>query len=131
MKRLVLLFVVVFSPHAFGEGAINAIGCKVYLPDNYEGYYRADGSLTFSYGGSSINLSKFSGYLKGGIVGNDELSIKEFKSNGLNVVIGKKENRVTKSAVDIVQITDGVTKISIIGDMAKDWEKIIRDCDRD
>jgi hypothetical protein len=108
MKRWIALSAILLSPSALGQGVINVLGCRLYLPPNFESYYRSDGSMSFNYGESSINISKFGGYLKGGIVGNDELTVSEFKEGGLNFVYGTKINRVTKSAINIIQITDGV-----------------------
>jgi len=129
IKRIILLAGAIFSSSAFGGNYINALGCKIFLPGDFEAYYKSDGSLSFNYGGSSINLSKFSGYLRAGVVGNDELTTKEFREHGLNIIIGTKENKITKSIMHIVQISDGVIRLSIIGDMAKDWNGIVRECD--
>lgn len=129
MRGWVILSAILLSPNAFGEGVLNVLSCKVYLPDGFEGHYRSDGSISFSYGESSISVSKFNGYLKGGVVGNDELTVSEFKEGELSFVYGTKINKVTKSAIDIIQITDGVTRLSIIGGMAKDWRSIFKDCD--
>ena len=128
MKKWIALSAILLSPNALGQGVINVLGCRLYLPPNFESYYRSDGSMSFNYGESSINISKFGGYLKGGIVGNDELTVSEFKEGGLNFVYGAKINRVTKSAIDIIQITDGVSRLSIIGSMAKEWRSIFKDC---
>ncbi|HEU4662800.1 MAG TPA: hypothetical protein VFS55_02085 [Dokdonella sp.] len=116
---------------AAAPGYVDTLGCRLHVPDGYEGNYRSDGSMSFMYPGSSINLKKLSGDLQSRVVGEQELEVKKSKWHGLDVAEGRKVNRKSGSILDFVKLSDGKTQLFILGPMVKDWKKFVVDCNDD
>lgn len=129
IMKIIFLSLMLSPLSAKSEAHINVLGCKLYLPDNYDGNYRSDGSLSIYIDGSSINLSKFDGYLKGGRAGGKDIVVNEEHKYGLKIIHWYEIDRKSGSTKNnVVQISDGVTRLFIIGSMSKNWKEIFKDC---
>lgn len=124
-----LRVMVLFSPDIFAKSSMNIFGCNLSIPDGFDASYRSDGSITFMYSGSSVNVHKFGGHMKGGRVGVSALEVTNSRLGSLFVAEAVRTNIQTGMATKLVAITDENVELTIIGPLADRWKYSVRDCD--